>query len=266
VPALTVMLMGRKPGAADALEYLLQRGHRVAAVISSEPRAESGPRWLHDAAAGRGIAVLSDEEAYARLAGQPADPLLANIDLVLSYLHRRRIRPALIDLPRVGCFNFHPAPLPELRGVAGYNFAVLENMAEYGVSVHWVSPELDTGDIVEVKRFPIDPASETALSLERKAQAALFALFTEFIRLVEENRPLPALRQGPGRYISRKQMLAAMRILPEDTPELIDRKARAFWFPPYQGACIEVGGRRFTVVPDLVLRELGGSFERELRT
>ncbi|MGC8793942.1 MAG: formyltransferase family protein, partial [Bryobacteraceae bacterium] len=81
----------------------------------------------------------------------------------------RRIRRALMEAPRLGCFNFHPAPLPEMRGVGGYNFAILENRDRYGVSVHWVSEEVDAGDLVWVRRFAIEPSQETAWWLERKA-------------------------------------------------------------------------------------------------
>ncbi len=244
---LSIVLMGRKQRAAEALEYLLARGHRVQFVVSSE---QGEDRPLEAAARRNRVAVLDDEEANAALSR-----LSRPCDVVLSYLHRRKIRPALMEAPRVGCFNFHPAPLPELRGVGGYNFAILENHSQYGVSVHWVAVEIDTGDLVWVRRFPIEPRRETAWSLERRAQAALWELFVEFVDLLERGGPIPRLPQGEGRYISRRQMLAAMRIERDDPPELVDRKARAFWFPPHGGAYIERDGRRFTVAPELGLEQ-----------
>ncbi len=250
---LRVVLMGRKAEAARALEHLLERGHQISAVISSEEG--DGERPLERAAARRGIPVWRDEEADQRLECVPPAPELREVDLVLSYLHRRKIRPAWIALPRIGCFNFHPAPLPEMRGVGGYNFAILENRREYGVSVHWVAPEIDAGDLVEVRRFTICPEQETAWSLERKAQAELLALFCDFVARVESGAPAPRTPQGPGRYISRAEMLAAMRVDPADPPELVDRKARAFWFPPHGGAWIEIQGRRFTLAPELGLAQ-----------
>ncbi|MGB9605515.1 MAG: hypothetical protein ACP5U2_11185 [Bryobacteraceae bacterium] len=73
--------------------------------------------------------------------------------------------------------------------------------------------------------------------------------------LVERGEKIPRVPQGEGRYICRRQMLAAMRIEPDDPPELVDRKARAFWFPPFEGAYVERGGRRFTIAPELGLRQ-----------
>lgn len=251
---LRVLLMGRKPAAAAALQYLLERGHQVTLIVSSEDALSQGLPPLEAAAARHGVPVWRDPQVYEALTRTP--PELADIDLVISYLHRRKILPELIKLPRIGCFNFHPAPLPELRGVGGYNFAILESRREYGVSVHWVAPEIDAGDIVRVRRFPIQPEQETACSLEQKAQAELLALFREFIGMIEAGRPIPRIPQGPGRYISRAEMLAAMRVGPGDPAELVERKARAFWFPPHQGAYIEVDGRRFTLAPDLGLLQL----------
>lgn len=249
------VLMGRKPPAARALEHLLDRGHQVAFVVSSE---ETGAGALKEAARRRGVPVGGDQEVYDALAAGS----LEGVDVVVSYLHRRKIRPALMQAPRLGCFNFHPAPLPELRGVGGYNFAILENRSEYGASLHWVAPEIDAGDLVWVRRFPIEAGRETAWSLEHKTQAVLWELFVEFVDRIEQGCPIPRTPQGEGRYISRSEMLAAMRIEPDDPPELVDRKARAFWFPPHPGAYFERAGQRFTVVPELGLRQVAEALGR----
>ena len=65
-----------------------------------------------------------------------------DVDLVISFLFWKRIREPLLSLGRIGCLNFHPAPLPDMRGVGGYNVAVLEGMSEWGVSCHFVDARL----------------------------------------------------------------------------------------------------------------------------
>jgi methionyl-tRNA formyltransferase len=251
-PALKVVLMGRKHGAADALRVLVERKHEVVAAISSDPDHRATPP-LVNAAKALGIPVLPDDSDLYRFLTDRS----IQVDLVLSYLHGRKIPERTIGLPRLGCFNFHPAPLPEYRGLGGYNFAILERQRSFGVSVHWVSPSIDRGDIVQVRRFPIDPDTETALSLEAKSQAALSTLFMEFLDLVERGGGIPGIPQGLGRYIDRRAMEEAKRVLPGEAAEAVDRKARAFWFPPFTGAFIEVGQERFTLVPNCILRNLG---------
>ena len=140
-----------KRSAARALDWLAVEGAEVVAVVAGEPdelharRAARGPRG----GAARAAARLG--RGAVRLAS-PAD-----VDLVISFLFWKRIREPLLSLGRLGCLNFHPAPLPDMRGVGGYNVAVLEGMSEWGVSCHFVDADFDTGDIVRGGALPDRP-------------------------------------------------------------------------------------------------------------
>ena len=56
-----------------------------------------------------------------------------------------------------------------------------------------------------------------------------------------------------GRYISREEMEAMKKISENDD---IDRKIRAFWFPPYTGAYMEINGEKYTLINDYILKTL----------
>jgi len=215
---------------------------------------------LRDTARELGIPVLSDQDLYAAIQaaenGTPARIDLSNIDLVISFLFWKKILPPLIKLPRLGCFNFHPGPLPEFRGRRGYNFAILENAPEYGGTVHWVSEGFDKGDLVEVRTFPIRH-DETALSLEQRTMGILLEMFKDFMGARLKGEPVPRIPQGPGKSATTAELLAAMEIRPEDDLETVSRKVRAFWYPPHTGATIEIAGRRFTLVDEHILSMLG---------
>jgi methionyl-tRNA formyltransferase len=172
---------------------------------------------------------------------------------VISFLFWKRIRRPLIELGRVGCLNFHPAPLPDIRGVGGYNVAVLEGMSEWGVSCHFVDEDFDTGDIVQVDRFPIDPEKATALSLDMASQRRLGVLFEDVVARVLDGRQLPRTPQGEGRYFSREDFEHLRVVRPGDD---LERKLRAFWYPPWPGAVMEVDGRQVTLVDERLLTEL----------
>ena len=192
-----------------------------------------------------GLELVSDAELYA----SPPD----DVDLVISFLFWNRIREPLLSLGRIGCLNFHPAPLPEMRGVGGYNVAVLEGMSEWGVSCHFVDADLDTGDIVEVERFAIDPDAATALSVDVDSQEHLYELFKRVMRRVLAEEELPRTPQGEGRYVSREAFEELRRVRPGDD---LDRKLRAFWYPPHPGALLDVDGRELTLVDERLLAEL----------
>ena len=202
-----------------------------------------------------GLRQASEDELY--------DGSLGEVDLVVSFLFPKIIRPPLIELPRVACLNFHPAPLPDLRGLGGFNVAILEGLAEYGVSVHHVDETLDTGDIVEVERFPIDPDRETAWSLDLKSQERLLGLFERTRRTrCSTARSSRATPQGEGRYVTREEFESLRIVRPGDPPEQTARRIRAFWYPPFDGAVLELDGRRYTLVDRPLLRRAGTASSR----
>jgi methionyl-tRNA formyltransferase len=242
--------MGKsKRSAARALESLVEQGVEVPAVVAPEP-----DRWTRDeqrldlVAERHGLPLVTEHELYA------AAP--SGIDLVISFLFWNLIREPLLSLGRIGCINFHPAPLPDFRGVGGYNVAILEGLREWGVSCHFVDEGVDTGDLVEVERFPIDPEAETAFSLDLYSQEQLLALFRRVAAKALAGEPLPRQPQaglGPTRHITRAELESLRVVRPGDD---LERKLRAFWYPPYPGAVLEVDGRALTLVDDAMLADV----------
>ncbi len=243
--------MGKcKRSAARALDWLVAQGVDVTAVVAAPPDRFTREEQRLDLVAQRhGLTLVGDEELYR---SPPED-----VDLVLSFLFWKRIRPPLIALGSIGCLNFHPAPLPDLRGLGGYNVAILEDRAEWGVSCHFVDEGFDTGDLVEVERFPIDRQAETALSLDLKSQERLFGLFTRVLGLARAGKALPREAQGEGRYVDRAEFEALRVVRPGDD---LERKLRAFWYPPHPGAVIETEAGRLTLVDERLLADAADAY------
>ena len=119
---------------------------------------------------------------------------------------------------------------------------------------HYVDASIDTGEIIEVDRFPIDPAAETAQSLERKTMQALEPFAQRIIaRAVEAQAKLPTASNIGGRYVSRDEMEAMKQIHDGDD---VEKKIRAFWFPPYDGAYVEIDGQKYTLINRQLLEEV----------
>jgi methionyl-tRNA formyltransferase len=245
-----VYLAKCKRSAARALAWLVSEGAEVVAVVASEPDELTRDEQRVDLVASRcGLPLIAEEDLYRE---PPAE-----VDLVVSFLFWNLIREPLLSLGRVGCLNFHPAPLPDIRGVGGYNVALVEGMREWGVSCHFVDAGFDTGDLVEVERFRIDPDAETAFSLDLQSQERLYELFKRVMRPALAGEELPREPQGDGRYVDRKEFEALRRVRPGDD---LERKLRAFWYPPYPGAVIEVDGRELTLVDERLLREAARAY------
>ena len=80
-------------------------------------------------------------------------------------------------------------------------------------------------------------------------------LYRSVVEDVIEKGRLEAQRQSSesGLYINKRQMLEMMKVLPGDD---VDTKIQAFWYPPYSGAYVEIGGKQYTLVNDFILSEL----------
>ncbi|HEX3277321.1 MAG TPA: formyltransferase family protein [Thermoleophilaceae bacterium] len=247
---MRVVFMGKsKRSAVRALDGLVERGAEVPAVVAPEPDPALHESQRLDLAAQRlGLPLVSEGELYG---APPAD-----VDVVVSFLFWNLIREPLLSLGSVGCLNFHPAPLPDYRGVGGYNVAILEGLPSWGVSCHLVDERFDTGDVVEIERFEIDPDAETAFSLDLKSQDHLLAVFQRVLDRALAGEPLPREPQGEGRYLSREEFEELRVVRAGDD---LSRKLRAFWYPPWPGATIEVDGRRLTLVDEQLLSQVAAA-------
>lgn len=78
------------------------------------------------------------------------------------------------------CFNFHPGILPQYRGSGAYSWAIINKEFETGVTLHKIDKDIDHGDIIEIRRFPIEP-HDTAGTLFRKAENTILEMFKEWL-------------------------------------------------------------------------------------
>jgi methionyl-tRNA formyltransferase len=248
---IRLLFLGRKEVGARCLEHLLTlTGVEVVGVLTDN---QPGCYRIRDIAGAQGLRLFTHEEAFRSL-----ETGGLKFDLGVSMLYSRILRGPFIDQPRLGTINFHPAPLPDYRGTAGYNLAILENLSEWAVSAHYVDENIDTGPIIEVNRFCIDDQLETVSSIEQKSQEKLFQLFVKVVSQKIEadargEARLPTSPNTGGRYVSRKEMEAMKEIRPGDD---LARKIRAFWFPPYDGAYVVLDGQRYTLVDRTILQSL----------
>ncbi len=248
---MKIIYMGRKKQSVDLLKWTVSQGIEIAAVCT-DYQFENSP--TAKAAREMGIPVISMEEAEEYVNTHPGE-----IDLVVSYLYWRKIRKPLIEGPNYGCINFHPAILPDWKGCAGYNIAILKKLPQWGVTAHYVDETIDTGRIIRVNLFDFDCRTATAQSLEKQTQDKLVELYRQILLEVKEKGRLETLDvdNSQGTYISRNQMNEMKKISEEDlNSEDLDYKVRAFWFPPYDGAYIERNGRKYTLVDKQILDSL----------
>lgn len=166
---------------------------------------------------------------------------------IISYLSRWVVPAPLLQRAKVAAINFHPAS-PEYPGIGCNNFALYENASEYGVTCHHMAPQVDTGRIIAVRRFPIYPSDDVAALLKRTYSHQI-ALFHEIAQRIVEGDELPASTETWTRPpFTRKQFDDLFKITPGMPKEEIARRVRAVSYGPYQ-PYLEIEGYRFEYKP-----------------
>lgn len=244
-----IFMAKNKKSSCLALEYLIEKNIEI--VYAVVPDFESELKKICEI---NSIKIINDEILYGLI--EKNDNSIKNIDTVISFLFWKKIKKELIELSKKGCINFHPAPLPEYRGVGGYNFAILDGLNYWGVSAHFVDDTIDTGKIIKINKFLINKEEIDARELEKISQNKLLELFKNVVNTLLKNENIEARDQSEGRYINRDLLEKSKRVNIDDKKEEIDKKIRAFWFPPYNGAYIEIDGKKYTLINEEMLHKL----------
>ena len=186
-----LVLLGDGPWAVGALEAARATGHRVAGVVLRRHPTDPG---LERAAGEHGIPVLqpnhvNGDASRAELAGLDAE-------LALSVAYDQILSAATLELWPRGALNVHAGALPRYRGRNVLNWALINGEPEVGLTVHYMDPGIDTGDIVVQRMLPVGP-DETYGELLARVVAAVPAAVTEALALEATGNP-PRRRQEPG--------------------------------------------------------------------
>ncbi|MBN2123016.1 MAG: bifunctional UDP-4-amino-4-deoxy-L-arabinose formyltransferase/UDP-glucuronic acid oxidase ArnA [Deltaproteobacteria bacterium] len=168
------------------LEALLRNGFEVSAVFTH--RDDPGENTWFDSvaklAASRGIPVYSPEDInhplWVRRIREAAP------DILFSFYYRRLIGPGILEIPTAGCLNLHGSLLPEYRGRCPVNWVLVKGEKETGVTLHYMTPRPDDGDIVCQDAVAI-LEEDTARSLHEKMANAAAGML---------DRILPQIRAG----------------------------------------------------------------------
>ena len=178
-------------------------------------------------------------------------------EIGLAYHYHSMINKDLLQFPKNGIINFHPAPLPEHKGVSACTYAILHKYTQWGVTAHYMDEGFDTGPIIKVQNFNIDNCDCSSIVLQRINYRHLLNLFKEIVDILASG-VIPASKQQEetGHYYSRKHLEEDKVISVTDSKDIINHKIKSMWFPPYHGANITIDGEKFTLVNERILEEL----------
>ena len=116
------------------------------------------------------------------------NPTLEKFELGISYCYPRKIIEPLLSTPRKGFVNYHPAPLPKYRGPTELEKAIQNKETHWGVTVHYMDENYDTGPIIRVKKIPLNEPPSDGNELGPISHYFLFQLFKETIMEISKGK------------------------------------------------------------------------------
>lgn len=180
---MKVLFWGTPAFALPALRAIGEEGHALVGVVTQPDRPAGRGRGVRkspvkEAAEEMGLPVLQPERARGEEFMEAVRALEPDVSVVVAY--GQILKPEVLELPPHGSLNIHASLLPELRGAAPVQWAILSGADETGVSIMRMEAGLDSGPVLLRVEEPIrsdESASELAARLaEIGAEAVVEAL------------------------------------------------------------------------------------------
>ncbi len=254
---MRVGFMGTSVFAVVALEKLLTSGHEVVYIVTQPDRPKGrGKKYqmppVKEAALAAGREVLQpkrirEPEAVTMLTAIP-------VDVIVVAAYGQIIPQAILEHPAYGCLNIHGSLLPEYRGAAPIQRAIMEGKTETGVTIMYMNAGLDTGDMISRKVLTIGEDENYGELQQRMAELGAEELLAV----------LQSLEQGTVIRTPQTEETATYAARLESNEEKVDwnRPAAAIHcqiraLAPEPGAYTLWNGKRFKLLASHVAAETG---------
>ena len=209
---LRIVFMGTPEFAVFSLKAIVEAGFNVVGVITAPDRPAGRGRKLQESAVKQyateqNLKVLQPVNLKADAFLEELEALEVNLQVVVAF---RMLPEAVWKMPEYGTFNLHASLLPQYRGAAPINWAIINGETETGVSTFFIDEKIDTGEMIMQEKVRIEPG-ESAGELHDKLMEKGAGLII---------KTLKALQQGPVKTTSQKeagQLKAAYKLTRENT-------------------------------------------------
>ncbi|SKB54185.1 methionyl-tRNA formyltransferase [Salegentibacter salinarum] len=184
--------MGTPDFAVASLESILNANYNVVGVITAPDKPAGRGRKLQESpvkkfGVSKGLKVLQPTNLKDKTFIEELTALDPNVQVVVAF----RMLPKVVwDLPKFGTFNLHASLLPQYRGAAPINWAIINNETKTGVSTFFLDEKIDTGAMILQKEINIAP-EESVGELHDKLMELGSGLVVETLELIEKGNLTP---------------------------------------------------------------------------
>jgi len=184
---LRIIFMGTPDFAVATLEALVEHNYNIVGVITAPDKPAGRGRKLNESAVklyakSKGLHIMQPTNLKADAFIKELTDLKANLQIVVAF----RMLPKLVwEMPKYGTFNLHASLLPNYRGAAPINWAIINGETKTGASTFFIDEKIDTGEMILQKEVPIDK-NENAGSLHDKLMSLGSELVLKTVSLISE--------------------------------------------------------------------------------
>lgn len=190
---MRIIFMGTPDFAVPCLESLIDAGHNVAAVFT-QPDKPVGRKQILTPSPVKACSVSHNIKVYQpeKIKNSNALEIINSInpDVIIVVAYGKILPKEILNAAKFGCINVHASLLPKYRGAAPIQWSILNGDEETGVCVMQMDEGIDTGDILLVRKTPIDINETSAELFDRLSQIGADALI-DALKLVEKGEVCP---------------------------------------------------------------------------
>ncbi len=244
-----IIFMGTPEFAVPSLETLIKNNYSIVAVVTAtDKEGKRGsalvPSAVKKCALQHDIPVLQPEKLknpdfLAELASYKAD-----LQIVVAF---RMLPEAVWAMPPLGTFNLHASLLPQYRGAAPINWAIINGEKETGVTTFFLQHEIDTGDLILQEKEPIYE-EDTVGTLYERLMLKGADLVLKTVQLIEQGKVTPT----PQSIIPTEELKTAPKIFKETCQINFHQTARQVYnfvrgLCPIPTAWTEINGNMYKI-------------------
>ena len=183
---LSIVFMGTPDFAVATLKTLIENNYKIVGVITAPDKPAGRGQKLHESAVkqyavSQNLTVLQPTNLKNNDFLNELKNLNANLQIVVAF----RMLPKVVwQMPKYGTFNLHASLLPNYRGAAPINWAIINGETKTGVSTFFIDEKIDTGDMILQEKININP-EENAGSLHDKLMHIGSELVLKTVKSIE---------------------------------------------------------------------------------
>lgn len=246
---MRIVFMGTPQFAVASLDALITAGCDIVGVVTAPDKPAGRGQKINESAVkqyavANGLKVLQPEKLKSPDFLEQLKALEADLQVVVAF---RMLPEAVWDMPPKGTINLHASLLPQYRGAAPINWAIINGESESGVTTFFLKHEIDTGDILFTEKVTLS-GRETAGELHDWLMNKGAGLLVKTVKGVES-----------GRYSEHPQSQLAEGVELKHAPKIHKEDCLIDWNQPAQSVFNKIRGlsplpTAYTMFNDKILK------------